>query len=175
MSKLITPKARLSFPNLFVPTKGMDGKGEPKYDCVLLIPKTADISALQAAAAMAIKDKWPGKAPANLKDPIRDGDAKDGLDGYAGHWFIRVSSKQKPGLVDANLQPIIEAGDIYPGCYVRASVAAYAYDKNGNRGVAFGFRNLQKLADGESFGGGGSKAEDDFSSAAAAVTGSDPF
>ncbi len=165
MSKLITPKARLSFPNLFVPVKGMDGQGEAKYDCVLLFPKTTDLTALRAAADEAIKAKWPGKRPANLRDPFRDGDSKE-LDGYAGHVYLRVRSKQKPGVVDASVQPILEPGEIYAGAYVRASVNAYAYETNGNRGVAFGLQNIQKLADGERFGGGGSKAEDDFEAAA---------
>ena len=172
-SKLITPKARLSFPNLFVPTKGMDGQGEPKYDAVLLFPKSTDISALRAAAEEALNAKWPGKRPVNLRDPFRDGEQRE-LDGYAGMIYLRVSSKVQPKVVDANVRPILDPAEIYAGAYVRASVAAYAYEKNGNRGVAFGFRNLQKLADGERLGGAASRPEDDFSEAAAASA-ADPF
>ncbi len=69
----------------------------------------------------------------------------------------------KPGLVDASLQAIIEPSEFYAGCYARATINAYAYDRNGNRGVAFGLRNIQKIKDGDSFGGG-SKAENDFDS-----------
>lgn len=167
-NKLITPEARLSFPALFTPRAPMEGSpGEPKYGCTLLFPKTADLSALKAAASAAVKEKWPNGAPKGLRSPFRDGDEKD-LDGYAGCIFINVTSKQKPGVVDESLQPIIEAGGIYAGCYVRASVRAYAYEKAGNRGVAFGLNNIQKLRDGEPFGGGPSKAEDDFEAVASA-------
>jgi hypothetical protein len=166
-NKLITPEARLSFPSLFKPHAMEGSNAEPKYDCVLLFPKTADLSALKAAASAAVKEKWPSGAPKGLRSPFRDGDEKE-LDGYAGCIYLRVSSKNKPGVVDETLQPIIEASGIYAGCYVRASVRAYAYDQNGNKGVAFGLNNIQKLRDGEPFGGGPSKAEDDFEAVASA-------
>jgi len=166
-AKLITAEARLSFPNLFTPHKMEGSNGEPKYDCVLLFPKATDLSALKAEASRAIREKWGDKKPANLRSPFRDGDEKE-LDGYAGCIYIRVSSKQKPGIVDENVQPIIDPAAIYAGCYVRASVRAYAYDSNGNRGVAFGLQNIQKVRDGAPFGGG-SRAEDDFEAVAGAA------
>lgn len=165
-NKLITPEARLSFPNLFVPKAGMDGVGEPKYSAVLLFPKNADLSALKEAARAAIAEKWGDKKPANLRSPFRDGSEKD-LDGYADCIFVTVSSKQKPGVVDENVQPILDPNTIYAGCYVRASVRAYAYEKNGNRGVAFGLQNIQKMRDGQPFGNF-SKPEDDFAAVAGA-------
>jgi hypothetical protein len=72
-----------------------------------------------------------------------------------------VSTKQKPGVVDEKVQPIVEEGEIYGGCYVRASLSVYAYDQSGNKGVSFGLRNIQKVGDGEAFGGR-TRAEDDF-------------
>jgi hypothetical protein len=65
--------------------------------------------------------------------------------------------------VDAAVQPIMEEGEFYAGCYARATISPYAYDKAGNRGVAFGLRNIQKIADGEPFSGK-SKPENDFDS-----------
>jgi hypothetical protein len=67
----------------------------------------------------------------------------------------------QPGLVDQNLQRIISTDDFYSGCYARATITAYGYDKAGNKGVAFGLQNVQKLADGERFSGR-TAAEDDF-------------
>ncbi len=173
-AKLITPEGRLSFPNLFVPRAPMEGQaGEAKYSCTLIFPKDADLSALKAAASAAVREKWGDKKPANLRSPFRDGDEKE-LDGYAGCTFINISSKQKPGVVDENVQPIIDASAIYAGCYVRASVRAYAYEKAGNRGVAFGLNNIQKTRDGEAFGGGPSRAEDDFAAVAGAKAAAKP-
>ena len=47
------------------------------------------------------------------------------------------------------------------GVYGRASINFYAFNSNGNRGIACGLNNIQKLADGTPLGGH-SRAEDDF-------------
>ena len=52
---------------------------------------------------------------------------------------------------------------VCPGqLYGRASINLYAYNVNGNRGIAAGLNNLQKLADGDPLGGMASRPEDDF-------------
>lgn len=45
--------------------------------------------------------------------------------------------------------------------YGRASINFYAFNSNGNKGIACGLNNLQKMKDGEALGGK-SRAEDDF-------------
>lgn len=75
--------------------------------------------------------------------------------------FVNANSDNRPGIVDINLNPIIEKEDFYSGCYGRASINFYAFNTNGNKGVACGLNNLQKLADGERLSGG-SSAEEDF-------------
>ena len=64
--------------------------------------------------------------------------------------------------MDASLNPIIERSEVYSGVYGRASITLYAFNSNGNRGIACGLNNLQKIRDGESLGSR-SRAEDDFS------------
>ena len=100
--------------------------------------------------------------PAKLRSPfLNQGDYE--YEGYEdGAVLIRASSKLKPGVVDATVQPVIDESEIYPGCYARATIRAYAYDVSGNRGVAFGLQNLQKLRDGDPLGGR-TRPEDDFS------------
>lgn len=164
-TKVVTGKARLSYVNIFQPRSGMDG-GEPKYSVSLLIPKSdkATVEKVRAAieaAKEAGKPTWGGKVPPGLKSPLRDGDTERDDPVYAGHYFINATSKSKPGVVDANLQPILDAGEVYSGCYGRASINFYAYNVNGNRGIAAGLNNVQKVADGEPLGGK-SRAEDDF-------------
>ena len=161
--KVTTPEFRASFPHLFEAHSFQEGQ-QKKYSIVMLIPKTADISPLKEARKDAITQKWPDpeKRPKPLRNPIRDGDVeKPDTDGYPGHYFITASSKQRPGVVDKNVQQIIDDSEFYAGCYARATVTPYAYDTMGNRGVAFGLQNVQKLRDGDSFTGR-SKAEDDF-------------
>jgi hypothetical protein len=166
MKSIVTPEFRVSYPNLVTPRAPLSG-GEPKYSLVAWFSKSTDISALRELAAAAVAEKWPdpAKRPKNLRSPFRDGDTeldKDGKPKAPGCTFVALSSKVKPQVVDQKVQPIIDVeAELYPGSYARASVVAYAYDSAGNRGVAFGLRNVQKLRDGEPLGGR-SKPEDDF-------------
>ena len=161
---VMTPRFRVSFPNVFRPGKVMQVGAEPKYNCTMLFEKGADLTALKNAAQAAVVEKWgsdKAKWPKNLRSPFRDQGEKE-FEGYVkGAVFINAASKQRPGLVDEKVQDIIEEKDFYPGCYARATVRAFAYDQAGNRGVSFGLQNIQKLAEGEPLGGR-TKPQDDF-------------
>ena len=99
---------------------------------------------------------------ASLKTPFRDGDTERPDDeAYADHWFINANSNTAPGVVDANREPIYDTSEIYSGVYARVSLSFYAFNSNGNRGIACALQNIQKVRDGEALGGK-SKAEDDF-------------
>jgi hypothetical protein len=76
--------------------------------------------------------------------------------------YFTASSKAKPGVVDADVSPIMEQSEVYSGCYARVSLRAFAFSNSGNKGVSFGLGNVQKLADGDSLGGSRARAEDDF-------------
>jgi len=161
INKTVTPEARLSFPHLFEPNSFRDS--DPKYSATLLFPKGTDLKPLKKLAAAAVKEKWGDNPPKNLRNPFRDGSEKE-LEGYEGVTFITASSKKRPGVVDQQVQPILDADEIYAGCYVRASVTAFCYGGKGTAitpGVSFGLQNVQKIRDGEPFSGR-SKPEDDF-------------
>lgn len=162
---VMTPKFRASFANVFRPGKAMEDGQEPKYGVMMLFDKDADLNALKLAATQAAVDKWgadKSKWPKNLRSPFRDQGEKEGDAFVAGAFFITATSKRKPGLVDQRNQPIIDESEFFSGCYARATVRAFAYDKAGNRGVAFGLQNVQKLADGEPLGGSRIPAEKEF-------------
>lgn len=74
--------------------------------------------------------------------------------------FISLKSQQKPGVVDQNVQPIIDGSDFYAGCYAQASVNASAYEQKGNRGVSIYLNNIQKVKDGDPLGSRGSPQSD---------------
>ena len=96
-----------------------------------------------------------------IKTPLRDGDTERPDDpAYAGCYFINANSSAAPGIVDADRQPILDRSEVYSGVYGRASISLYAFNSNGNRGIACGLHNLQKIKDGEPLGGK-SRAEDD--------------
>ena len=106
--------------------------------------------------------KFGGKIPANLKTPLRDGDIDRPDDpNYANSYFINTNSKNAPQIVDSRLQPIIERSELYSGCWGKISVTFFPFNVNGNRGIAAGLGNAQKIRDGEPLGGF-SRAEDDF-------------
>src|SRR5665811_625655 len=119
------------------------------------------IKAAVAAALETGKAKFNGSIPKNYKDPLRDGDVeRPDDDNYKNSMFVNANSTRQPGVVDANLEPIIDKAEFYSGCYGRASVNFYAFNTKGNKGVACGLSNLQKLEDGESLVGGSTPDED---------------
>jgi hypothetical protein len=177
-AEMKTPLARLSFPNLLKPQVDKDeaGNTSEKYNCVLLFPKSTDISALKKAVAEVATQKWGDKAQQWIKDglikhPFLDGDGSQGIhkksgerhEGYAGCTFIRCSTTIKPKVVDRKVQPVVSDEEIYPGCYVYAVVSCYVWenDKNG-RGVSFGISMVQVAKDGERLGGGGADPSQHF-------------
>lgn len=141
--------------------------GDPKYSVSAIIPKsdTETVEKIKKAIEQAKKDsvsKWGGKVPVNLKLPLRDGDIDRPEDeAYADSYFFNANSRQAPQVVDKNVQPILDQSEVYSGCYGRISVNFYGFNNNGNRGIAAGLGNIQKLRDGESLGGR-SNAEEDF-------------
>ena len=166
-TKIVTGKVRLSYCHLFEP-QAIEG-GDPKYSVTILIPKSDEttVNKIKSAIALAAengKAKFGGKVPANLKNTLRDGDEEKDVSEqpeYKNCYFMNVSSRNKPGVVDKDLNPILDSSEIYSGCYGRVSLNFYAYNTAGNKGVSAGLNNVMKLADGD-YLGGRSSAEDDF-------------
>ena len=169
-TKVITGEVRLSYVHLFEPYSFDDGQ-EAKYSCVLLIPKSdkATVAKLKAAYEAAVEKgkatKWKGKVPKGRAIPLRDGDDDPTYEGeeFEGHWILRASSRNKPGVVERH-DPHVAIEDstrVYSGCYARVSLNMFPYDAAGNKGVSAGLNNVQFLRDGESLGGR-SRAADDF-------------
>lgn len=162
-TKVIVP-CRFSYLHCWEPDS-VNG-GDPKYSVSAIIPKsdTKTVNAIKAAIEQAKKDsvsKWGGKVPTNLKLPLRDGDIDRSDDeAYAGCYFFNANSRQAPQVVDSKVQPILDQSEVYSGCYGKISVTFYGYNSNGNRGIAAGLGNIQKLKDGESLGGRTSAADD---------------
>ena len=62
--------------------------------------------------------------------------------------------------MDKAVKPILDREEVYSGCYGRVSLNFYAFNSNGNKGVACGLGNIQKIKDGESLGNRSTAAED---------------
>lgn len=170
-TKVVTGKdTRWSYCNAWEP-KSING-GTPKYSVSLIIPKSDTVTVEKIKAAIqAAYDEGQSKLKGNgksvpalsaIKTPLRDGDLERPDDAaYANSYFVNANSATAPGIVDANCQPIVDRSEVYSGVYGRASINFYAFNSNGNRGIACGLNNLQKIRNGESLGGK-SRAEDDF-------------
>lgn len=167
-TKVITGKnTRLSYFHGWEPTS--INSGPERYSVSVLIPKDDKeiVKAINDAVDAAIEEgisKFGGKKPnkAAIKLPLRDGDTEREDEAYAGHWFINANSKTAPQIVDKAVKPILDRDEVYSGCYARVSLNFYAFNSNGNKGIACGLGNIQKIRDGESLGGR-SSAADDFS------------
>lgn len=174
---IITPYARLSFPNL-AKARAFEGS-DPKFGCALLFPKPEnvkserddgepfspwgdptkhDLALLHEAVDKHIAETWPNekKRPKKLVVPFKDGDDEK-WDGYAGHFFIRTTSVRQPKLVDVRKKEV--SGDeiekvFYPGAWVRAIVNVFDYNTAGNVGVSFGLQAVQFVRDDKPFTGG---------------------
>jgi hypothetical protein len=178
MIKVLTPKFRVSYPNVFK-ARLNELSSKEEFSLVALFPKNADLSALKKAVDQAMTEKWgeEKKRPKGITTPFRDQgeraketDGKETMPaGYEkGAVFLNLKSQRRPGVVDQNLQDIIEETEIYAGAWARATVSAYAWEFKSaqgavlKRGVSFGLLNLQKVSDGDPLVGK-SSPQDDFS------------
>lgn len=171
-TSIITGVVRLSYVHIFEKYAFEDG--EPKYSVCLLIPKKDKdtIKKIKAAISAAIneslssfgaKDEAAARKLKKFWIPLRDGDEeKEDDPNYEGFYFVNASTKtRRPGIVDAKLKPILDSEEVYSGCWGRADINFYGFSVSGNKGIACGLNNVQKIKDDEPLAGGRT-AEDAF-------------
>lgn len=171
---VITPKARLSFPQLFVARSFKDQPDQKKeFRCDLIFDsqdafkvkgktKRGETPSMLGAVTNVKVDQWgpdKNKWPKMQFPVFKKGDERvnadgEAYEGYAGNWFVTAKSGEKfpPRILLPNGQPATEA-DVYGGCYVRAALLARPYIFGRNFGVSFRLLQVMKVADGERFGG----------------------
>lgn len=170
--RFTTPPFRISFPALWTPRQNEDGEGKPKFGTTAIWKPSdfadndkkryqAILAELNARSLAAFGKEWK-KLPDNIKRGLRDGAAKEGVEGYGpGIRFANMTSLNRPGVVswtkgdDDKFEPIgPEHGNeelIYPGAWCRATVSIWSYGGKGDKpskgkGVGIGLLNLQRLA-----------------------------
>ena len=163
-TKVITGVVRLSYANVWEP-KSINGSDE-KYSVSLIIPKSdkktiQEIKDAVKSAKQEGKSKFDGKIPANLKHPLKDGDIeKPDEEAYKDSYFVNANSNERPQIVDKSVNPILDQSEVYSGCYGKVSINFYAFNSDGNKGIACGLGNIQKIRDGEPLSSRSSAADD---------------
>jgi hypothetical protein len=159
MAKLVSPIFTGSFLWLQNPQPPKNGTGEPKFGLTAIFEPAkfseADKKRWDAMMAMANElsiekfKKALNKLPSNFKQPMRDGEEKEELEGFGpGKKFCSLTSRMRPGIVGLDKEPITDLSEIFSGCKFRATVNCYSYDNEG-KGIAFGLQNLQFIGKGK--------------------------
>lgn len=167
-TEVTTPPVRLSFTDSLFEPRPKDPKNpnsDKVFSCLILLPKGFDLAPLKAAMAAAIKDKFGDKklspekmAPygnpiykAEVKRDEETGELPPGME--EGGYYISVSNRFQPQVVDRQAQPITDKNKLYSGCYGSVHLNAYAWDYGGKWGVSLGVEAVQFVRDGERLGG----------------------
>lgn len=157
---LVVGPVRFSYLACFEP-RAMKDSEEKKYSVTCLIPKKS--KKLKAKIEAAIEEEkqngaeksWQGKIPKNLKLPLRDGDVdREDDESFHGCWFFTAMSKIKPGVVDADREPILDKNEIYSGAYGYVNITLFSFNTAGNKGIGVSLNHIMKTEDGERLAGG---------------------
>lgn len=156
----MTGPVRIAFPALFSPKVDKES-GKTAYGGTLLFEPGADIEPLKVAVRETAVAKWPGITPAQLQLPFADQSLKAAHSPQYAKTFttgvyINASTQFGPAVLLPNGDvATTDSKAFYAGMICRVKLNAYAWEFKGKRGVSFGMIALQKLADGERWGGAG--------------------
>lgn len=156
-STVMTPVGVLLFVKLFKAEPNKENPNQaPRFSTMIAFDKLGVGSSayqdLRRICLEAIEKKF-GAAKANdanfvrsLRLPFRPAAEKTyaGLENaeiYITPW--RGEADGAPGVVDLRGTKILVPGDVFAGQLGRATVRAFAYDSNGNKGVSFALEHVQ--------------------------------
>lgn len=167
---VLTPEVRFLFPQLFEKKEVKDRSGRPTgkevYSIALLLEPGQEKGPLTQALLQAAKAKWPNRdvvadiKAGKIRWPILSGEkekakaeekGKNG-DFYEGKKVIKAASIFDVGVVGPNKQDIINAKEVYSGCYGYVELKAEAYNavmEGTPDGLKFYLQNVMKSRDGE--------------------------
>lgn len=160
MSNLRINNVRISYPVLFRP-KGFEGndQAEKKYSAVFVLDKQKnkkDLRDIQNAIRAVIDEKWGDKRPKNIKLCLIEASEKEGT--YSNEedlMLLSSSTPRRPPVVGKNPENEVHEDDdeVWPGCFVNASVRFWAQDNKYGKRVNCELRAVQTLAKGDRWGG----------------------
>lgn len=148
-----SPRGKLSYPYLFSPQPPRRGEvqkpdAKPKYTTTLLLPPDVDLTIARNAVRDTAKEKFGDRLSDELfmkKFKLPFIKAEEVMKDFNGWTVLRLSSVNKPGIVDHMGRAVTEPREVYAGRWAFVSINPFAYDREGNRGVSFGVVNVQLL------------------------------
>ncbi len=179
--KMMLPNVRCSFLVLGEPEQ-YQGKGPFRWSATALVPYNSELhnkilDALKSTARDKWEKKWETAYEGIIVDPkgccYIDGKRKD-YDGYQGHYALtahRYQEKGRPLVMDTDKSPIYKpdntiyegkGGRVYSGCFVNMQVEFWAQQNDNGKGLRATLLGIQRVQDGDAFGGGAAPTADDF-------------
>lgn len=175
-NSIIVGPVRFSYMNVFRP-KLNTNNGRMQFSTVVLIPKKSSdrcpdseqiIRDLNEAIDNAAEDKFGNKVPANLRRPLRDGDAEKNDDGspkYGGFWFMNSYADEDRGPVlfhGADRRHVLPEDEKLwkSGDWGYVKLNFYGYDQKGNKGVGAGLQSIRFTRHDTPLGGGTTSASE---------------
>ena len=179
--KLMLKDVRCSFLTLGEPEQ-YQGKGPFRWSATALVPydspqRKAVEDALKTVAKEKWEKKWENIYESLIVDPKGccwvDGKRKE-YDGYQGHFALsahRYQEKGRPLVMDTDKSPIYKpnneiyegkGGRLYSGCFVNMQVEFWAQQNDNGKGLRATLLGIQRVRDGDAFGGGAAPSADDF-------------
>lgn len=149
-STIITGPVICSFPVLAAPRPPAPG-AEPRFSvvCVLSGKQMQEewFKKLKARCQEVATEKFGANKLNGLRSPFRPNTERD-VEPFASledGVFFNAWTKTRPGMVDAKVNEIMDAKEIYSGAIIRVSLTPFAYENSGNKGVSLGLNNIQLL------------------------------
>lgn len=168
---LLTGPVRLAFENVFELPKPKANEPNKilKFGSSLLFPPLVDFSILYEeyykACGQFFPEYWdaPTQQFSGLHSPFHPQEEKLKWGGFTpGCVYINSTSKFKPPIVDARLNPIVDRTKVYAGVWAICAINAYPYGKNPpqpKKGIGFGLQSVMIIGDDTKFGTGGPDAK----------------
>ena len=169
---ILTPPGRMLYPSLFVKSlaRGETDENKAKYQCSLLFPAGADLTAMMEAAEECREENCT-KAQikeGKIKMPFLKTADQNKLADMAEEYpvLIRCSATYKPDVRGPSVNVISEEDapkEVYMGRWARLTVNPYKWTHpTGGLGVSLGLQNVQLLDHDDPIAGGGISADHEF-------------
>ena len=156
------PECRLAYPAVFE-AKYNDLKQKDEWSVTMLFDKTkTDLAELKQAMVQAARNEFGPDVDLKSLDMkrIQDGDkptakGTERPEFCQGMWVVKAATRLKqPGVVDSQLNKILDPTEIYSGVYAEVNVTVKAYSAPSANGVTLYLNHVCKRKDGEPLSGG---------------------